>query len=101
MVAPISPIGASTGRFGRVRFRRACVAGSAATAFSCRSTKWRRIHNSRAMSTRGEHLVRADRGFATGGGLIARFTAPAFAKVLDEIDRRLARGGIEVTLPDG
>ena len=53
------------------------------------------------MSTRGEHLVRADRGFATGGGLIARLTAPAFSKVLDEIHRRLACGGIEATLPGG
>jgi len=53
------------------------------------------------MSTRGEHLVRADRGFATGGGLVARLTAPAFSKVLDEIDRRLACGGIEATLPSG
>ena len=53
------------------------------------------------MSTRGEHLVRADRGFATGGGLLARLTAPAFTKVLDEIDRRLAVGGIEAVLPDG
>jgi cyclopropane-fatty-acyl-phospholipid synthase len=53
------------------------------------------------MSTRGEHLVRADRRFATGGGLIARFVAPAFSKVLDEIDRGLDRGGIEVTLPNG
>ena len=53
------------------------------------------------MSTRGEHLVRADRGFATGGGIFARMTAPAFSKVLDEIDGRLARGGIETTLPDG
>ena len=53
------------------------------------------------MSTRGEHLVRADRGFATGGGLLARLTAPAFSKVLDEIDRRLAVGGIEATLPGG
>src|SRR5947209_7397298 len=53
------------------------------------------------MSTRGEHLVRADRGFATGGGLVARLTAPAFSKVLDEIDRRLACGGIEVTVPLG
>jgi cyclopropane-fatty-acyl-phospholipid synthase len=53
------------------------------------------------MSTRGEHLVRADRRFATGGGLIARLTAPALAKVLDEIDRRLVLGGIEVTLPGG
>lgn len=53
------------------------------------------------MSTRGEHLLRADRGFATGGGMLARLTAPAFAKVLDEIHRRLARGGIDATLPDG
>jgi len=53
------------------------------------------------MSTRGEHLVRADRRFATGGGLIARLSAPAFAKVLDEIDRRLVCGGIEATLPGG
>ena len=53
------------------------------------------------MSTRGEHLVRADRGFATGGGLIARLTAPAFSKLLDEIHRRLACGGIEATLPRG
>jgi len=53
------------------------------------------------MSTRGEHLVRADRGFATGGGLVARLTAPAIAKVLDEIHARLACGGIELTLPGG
>jgi cyclopropane-fatty-acyl-phospholipid synthase len=53
------------------------------------------------MSTRGEHLLRADRGFATGGGTLARLIAPAFAKVLDQIDRRLACGGIEATLPDG
>jgi cyclopropane-fatty-acyl-phospholipid synthase len=53
------------------------------------------------MSTRGEHLVRADRRFATGGGTLARLTAPALAKVLDEIDRKLPLGGIEATLPDG
>jgi cyclopropane-fatty-acyl-phospholipid synthase len=53
------------------------------------------------MSTRGEHLVRADRGFATGGGLLARLAAPAMSKVIDEIDRRLACGGIEVTQPGG
>src|SRR5437868_79053 len=53
------------------------------------------------MSTRGEHLVRADRGFATGGGLLARLTAPAFSKVVDQIDRRLACGGVEATLPRG
>jgi cyclopropane-fatty-acyl-phospholipid synthase len=53
------------------------------------------------MSTRGEHLVRADRRFATGGSMIARFTAPAITRLLDEIDRRLASGGLEATLPDG
>jgi len=53
------------------------------------------------MSTRGEHLVRADRRFATGGGKLARLAAPAFSKVLDEIDKRLVAGGIEVSLPDG
>jgi cyclopropane-fatty-acyl-phospholipid synthase len=53
------------------------------------------------MSTRGEHLVRADRGFATGGGLLARVIAPAFSKVLDEIDHCLIAGGVEAVLPDG
>ena len=53
------------------------------------------------MSTRGEHLVRADRGFATGGGFLARLTAPALSKLLEEIDRHLPTGGIEVILPDG
>jgi cyclopropane-fatty-acyl-phospholipid synthase len=53
------------------------------------------------MSTRGEHLVRADRRFATGGGMLARFAAPAFSRVLDQIDRRLASGGLDVTVPDG
>jgi cyclopropane-fatty-acyl-phospholipid synthase len=53
------------------------------------------------MTGRGEHLVRADRGFAVGGGIAARLVSPAFAKVLDHLDARLARGGIEATLPDG
>jgi cyclopropane-fatty-acyl-phospholipid synthase len=53
------------------------------------------------MSTRGEHLMRADRRFATGGGLVARLSAPAITRVLDEIDKRLSTGGIETTLPDG
>jgi cyclopropane-fatty-acyl-phospholipid synthase len=53
------------------------------------------------MSTRGEHLVRADRRFATGGGMLARLVAPAFAQVLDEIDRRLDHGGLDATLPGG
>lgn len=49
---------------------------------------------------RGEHLVRADRGFATGGGLLARLAAPALDRVVGQIDSRLRRGGIDVTLPD-
>jgi cyclopropane-fatty-acyl-phospholipid synthase len=53
------------------------------------------------MSTRGEHLLRADRGFATGGGLVARLTAPAFSRILDQIDARLVCGGIDATLPAG
>jgi cyclopropane-fatty-acyl-phospholipid synthase len=53
------------------------------------------------MSTRGEHLLHADRRFATGGGTLARLTSPAFTKVLDEIDRRLPAGGIEVIVPNG
>jgi cyclopropane-fatty-acyl-phospholipid synthase len=50
---------------------------------------------------RGEHLVRADRRFATGGGVLARVTAPAISRVIEQIDRRLTCGGFEVTLPDG
>ncbi|HSR00434.1 MAG TPA: cyclopropane-fatty-acyl-phospholipid synthase family protein [Sphingomicrobium sp.] len=53
------------------------------------------------MSTRGEHLVRADRRFATGGGIVARLSAPAITRVLDKIDSSLAAGGIDATLPDG
>jgi len=53
------------------------------------------------MSTRGEHLVRADRRFATGGGRLARWVAPAFDKVLDQLERRLEHGGLEATLPNG
>ena len=53
------------------------------------------------MASRGKHLVRADRRFATGGGLLARLAAPLFARVIDQLDRRLATGGIHATLPDG
>ena len=53
------------------------------------------------MSTRGEHLLRADRRFTTGGGMLARLAAPAISKVLAEIDRKLVAGGIEVCLPNG
>jgi cyclopropane-fatty-acyl-phospholipid synthase len=50
---------------------------------------------------RGRHLVQADRGFATGGGPIARIVAPLFRRVLDRVDAGLASGSIDVTLPDG
>jgi cyclopropane-fatty-acyl-phospholipid synthase len=53
------------------------------------------------MSTRGEHLVHADRRFATGGGVLARLAAPAVSKLLDDIDRNLPSGGLFITLPDG
>lgn len=53
------------------------------------------------MATRGEHLVRADRRFATGAGLAGRIAAPGFKRVLDLIHDRLERGGIDTTLPDG
>jgi cyclopropane-fatty-acyl-phospholipid synthase len=50
---------------------------------------------------RGRHLVSADRGLATGGGLAARLFAGGFGKMLDRIDAGLDEGWIEVTLPDG
>lgn len=53
------------------------------------------------MATRGQHLVHGDRRFATGGGRLARLLAPAFRAVLDQVDRRLACGGIAATLPGG
>jgi cyclopropane-fatty-acyl-phospholipid synthase len=53
------------------------------------------------MLQRGKHLVGADRGFATGGGLTARLFAGGFHKLLDRIDRALDHGRIDATLPDG
>ncbi len=53
------------------------------------------------MASRGDHLVHADRGFATGAGWIGKLAAPTFARVLDQLHQRLATGGIETTLPDG
>ena len=50
---------------------------------------------------RGQHLVHADRRFATGGGAIARLFAPGFRPMLDRLNKRLATGGVEATLPDG
>jgi cyclopropane-fatty-acyl-phospholipid synthase len=50
---------------------------------------------------RGRHLVSADRGFVTGGGLLARLFGGSFHRILDRIDAGLGEGGIEATLPDG
>lgn len=52
-------------------------------------------------STRGQHLLEADRGFATGAGWLSRLFTPGFRKVIDVIDAGLAEGQIEVTLPGG
>src|SRR4029078_10187319 len=38
---------------------------------------------------------------AAGGGLVPRSAVPTISKVLDQIDVRLVRGGIEATLPGG
>ena len=53
------------------------------------------------MAARGQHLVKADKGFATGGTALLRPLAPAFRRVLDKVDAGLVEGGIEATLPDG
>jgi cyclopropane-fatty-acyl-phospholipid synthase len=50
---------------------------------------------------RGQHLVRADRRFATGGGKLLGQLAPAFKHLLDKVDAGLLQGGIDATLPDG
>ncbi len=50
---------------------------------------------------RGQHLLLADRRFATGASWIARLLSPGFQRLLDTIDRGLEEGAIEATLPDG
>ena len=57
--------------------------------------------NAQPPAARGRHLVKADRGFATGAGLIARLFAPGFQRLLDTIHTGLVEGAIEATLPDG
>ena len=48
------------------------------------------------MATRGEHLVRADRRFATGAGLLGRIAAPGFKRILDLSPRTAGTcGGID------
>ncbi len=53
------------------------------------------------MLQRGRHLVAGDRGFVTGGDLLARLFAGGFSRVLDRIDRGLDFGRIEAILPTG
>ncbi len=50
---------------------------------------------------RGTHLVAADRGFATGGGLIARLFSGGFERLFGAIDRGLEAGRLDLILPDG
>ncbi len=52
-------------------------------------------------SSRGQHLIEADRGFSTGSGLLSRLFAPGFHKLLDKIDEGLESGRMVVHLPDG
>ncbi|HXH00224.1 MAG TPA: cyclopropane-fatty-acyl-phospholipid synthase family protein [Sphingomicrobium sp.] len=54
-----------------------------------------------SMASRGQHLVRADRHFATGAGWAGRLVAPLFARIVDQLDVRLKTGGIHAILPDG
>jgi cyclopropane-fatty-acyl-phospholipid synthase len=55
----------------------------------------------RGKGGRGGHLVSADRGFTTGGGLLARLLSGSFRRILDQVDAGLKEGAIEATLPDG
>ncbi|GAA0480214.1 cyclopropane-fatty-acyl-phospholipid synthase family protein [Parasphingorhabdus litoris] len=50
---------------------------------------------------RGKHLLDARKRFGTGGGLLARLTAPGFHRILDRIDTGLDYGTFEGKLPDG
>ena len=55
-------------------------------------------------SKRGQHLVKAEAGFATGGllaRLLARLPAAWFHRQLDRIDGGLDHGALEGHLPDG
>lgn len=59
------------------------------------------LHSAHARSSRGQHLTRADRRFATGSGKIAHLLAPRFRALLDRIHHGIAEGAIHATLPDG
>ena len=53
------------------------------------------------MLQRGKHLVAADRGLATGGGIAARLFAGGFHKLVDRFDAGIFYGRLDATLPDG
>ena len=53
------------------------------------------------MATRGQHLLSADKRFATGGGFVARAIAPLFAPLVNQLHDRIRLGGIEGSIPDG
>jgi cyclopropane-fatty-acyl-phospholipid synthase len=53
------------------------------------------------MASRGDHLVHADRRFATGAGIVGAILSPTFKVVLNQLHERLRCGGIDATLPDG
>lgn len=60
--------------------------------------------NTQPRSKRGQHLVRAEDGFAAGGwlaGVLARAPAAWFHRQLDRIDAGLEHGALEGHLPDG
>ena len=57
-----------------------------------------RVHNCRRMSTRGEHLVHGDRGFATGGGAHAA-PSPRLSRQCWTRSPGGSRGGIETRCP--
>src|SRR3546814_15535669 len=52
-------------------------------------------------SSRGRHLLTADRRFSTGGGLLSRIAGTGAKRLLDRIDAGLERGSIKLRLPDG
>lgn len=52
-------------------------------------------------SSRGRHLLTADRRFSTGDGLVSRIIGSGAARLLNSIDKGLDQGSIRVRLPDG
>lgn len=73
--------------------------GTAPTPDSCQAQ--RSTAKPEAMASRGQHLLSADKRFATGGNLVMRLVAPAFERLIDQLHDRIRIGGIDGTLPDG